>query len=230
MAKEPRKINPLIVIDFETGGLSNLENPVTEVGALLMNGATLESIVSYDNLIKPYDDKLIYDPRAAKVTGITKELCQREGVPLKQVVNDLVTLIQEGQSYSRKTAKPLFVAHNWPFDRGFLMNIFARAKVDLSKLVDGGIDHTGTFIPSAFDTEDMAKQCWADMCEITTKFRLGVCCQRAGIDYIDGHRAMSDVIPTADLFRYFSTRLRSGSNEVTVSHGNISVHRQTFEW
>jgi DNA polymerase III epsilon subunit-like protein len=228
--KEPKKINPLIVIDFETGGLSNLVNPVTEVGMMLINGATLESVVAYDNLVRPYDDKLIYDPIAAKVTGITKEMCQRDGVRLAQVVDDMILVIEEAQTLSRKTAKPIFVAHNWPFDRGFLMNIFHRAGKDLSKLVDGGIDHTGTFVPTALDTLDLAKQCWADICDKTTKFKLGVCCQRAGIDYTDGHRAMSDVVPTGDLIKYFMTRLRSGSNDVTISQGAISVHRQTFEW
>lgn len=235
MAKSPQKINSFIVIDFETGGADRdgkhaLKYPVTEVAALAINGSTLQDIVRYDNLIQPYDDKLIYDPQAAVVTGIDKQLCIKEGVPLRQVVTDLVQLMSEANVHNSKTARPIFVAHNWGFDRQFLTDIFRRASIDISKLVDGDYDHHGNFIPAGIDTIDLAKQCWADVTDNTTKFKLGACCVRAGIDYLDGHRAMNDVIPTADLFRYFMTRLRSGSTEVTVSQGNISVHRQSYEW
>jgi DNA polymerase III alpha subunit (gram-positive type) len=71
--------------------------------------------------------------------------------------------------------------------------------------------------------------CWAEITETTTKYNLAACCERAGIEMIDGHRAMNDVMPTTDLLRYFITRLRSNS-EVTVNDGVAIAHRQTFEW
>ena len=237
MPRDPKKINSFVIVDVETGGLDKKDGnhaqkvAVTEIAMLAMNGVTLQDIVKYDNLIKPYDNTLIYDPQAAQVTGIDKDLCEREGVRLREVVDDMITVLEEANVHQTKTAKPIFVAHNWPFDRGFVMEMFRRAGKDLSKYVQGGKDCFGNFIPQGIDTIDLAKQCWADITDNTTKFKLGACCLKAGVEFSDAHRAMNDVLPTADLFRYFMTRLRSGSSEVTVKEGgNISVVRKSFEW
>lgn len=236
MARDPKKINSFIVIDFENGGIDKQEgvhcrkHPLTEFAGIAIHGVTLEKIVAYENLIKPYDNALTYDPVATQITGITKEMCEKDGVPLRQVVDDICTLIDEANIHNSKTARPIFVAHNWDFERQYLMDIFKRAGRDLSKYVDGGKDNQGNFVPTGIDTVDLAKQCWAEITETTTKFKLAPCCQRAGVDQADGHRAMNDVIPTVDLFRYFITRLRSGSSAVKVEGGQISIHRQSFEW
>jgi DNA polymerase III epsilon subunit-like protein len=237
MARDPKKINSYVVIDFETSGLDKKDGlhaqkyAVTEFAGIAINGVTLEEILRYDHMVKPYDSGLIYDPEAAKFTGITKEMCEKDGVPLKQVVEEISMLLKEANLYNTKTAKPILVAHNWDFDRGFLQDIFRRAKVDLSVFVDGDKDAYGNFIPHGIDTMDLAKACWAEVTDTATKFRLVNCCERAAIDVIDGHHAMNDVIPTTDLLRYFLTRLRYGSNDtVVVQGGNVSVHRQLFEW
>jgi DNA polymerase III epsilon subunit-like protein len=236
MARDPKKINSYVIIDFETGGLDKKEGlhaqkyPITEFAGIAINGLTLEEILRYENMVKPYDVGLIYDPEAAKFTGITKEMCEKDGVPLKQMVDDMCQLFTEANLYNTKTAKPIIIAHNWDFDKGFLQDAFRRCKVDLGKYVDGDKDAYGNFIPHGIDTIDLAKACWAEVTDTSTKFKLPNCCERAGVDHVDGHHAINDVIPTVDLLRFFITRLRSGSNEVTVQGGNVSVHRQTFEW
>ncbi len=236
MARAPQKINSYIIFDFETGGLDKKEGlhsqkyPITEFGAIAINPVTLEEIIRYDNLVKPYDQKLIYDPIAANLTGITKELCEREGIPLKQLVDEICALGVEANIHKSKIAKPILVAHNGAFDKQFFQDIFRRAGVDMSKFFDGDYDHYGNFQPTVLDTIDFAKALWADITETTTKFNLAACCERAGIDLVDGHRAMNDVIPLTDFVRYVITRLRSGSS-VAISGGNISVkHRINFEW
>ncbi len=235
MPRAPQKINSFVIIDFENGGLDRKDGlhaqkyGITEFAGLAMNGVTLEEIIRYDNLIKPYDPKLIYDPQAAQITGITKEMCERDGAPVKQVVDDICQLFTEANIHNSKTAKPIIVAHNWPFDRQLLQYLFYVAGVDLSKYLSGGKDAHGNFIPDGIDTIDWCKQCWAEITDTDTKYKLQACCERAGVDFVDGHRAMNDVIPTADLFRYLITRMRSGSN-VTIKEGHISVHRQLFEW
>lgn len=236
MPRDPKKINSYVIVDVETGGLDRKDGlhaqryALTEVAVLAMNGVTFQEIVNYDNLVKPYDNNLIYDPVAAQMTGITRSLCEKDGIGLRNIVQDICLVLEEANVYKTKTAKPIFVAHNWPFEQNFLTDAFKRAGVDLSKYVSGGYDCNGNFIPKGIDTIDLAKQCWAEVTENTTKFKLGDCCAKAGIDYIDGHRAMNDVIPTADLFKYFMTRLRSGSSEVKIEHGQISVQRKNFEW
>lgn len=235
MARDPKKINSYIVIDFETSGFDKdgmhaEKYAVTEFAGMAINGTTLEEILRYDNMVRPYDAGLTYDPVAANITGITKEMCEKEGIALIELVADICQLFTEANLYNSKTAKPVLVAHNWDFDRVFLQDIFRRAKVDLSKYVDGDKDAYGNFIPHGIDTIDLAKACWAPVTDTDTKYKLNNCCERAGIDLIDGHHAMNDVIPTADLLRFFLTRLRSGSTDVTFEGGSVAVHRPTFEW
>lgn len=230
MTRDPKKINSYVVLDWETGGLDSRKNPVTEFAGMAIDGTTLNEIIRYDNLIKPYDSKLVYEEAAMKVTGISKEKCEREGIPLRELVKDLCALFEEANIYKSKTAKPICVAHNWDFDRQFLQDVFRRADVDLSKYVSGKEDAWGNFIPHGLDSIDLAKGCWAEVTDNTTKFKLGNCCERAAVDYIDGHRGMNDVLALTDLLRYFLTRLRSGSNEVSVSEGRVTAHRQVFEW
>lgn len=236
MPRDPKKINSYAIIDFETGGLDRKDQlhakkyPVTEFGGLAINGVTLEKIIQYDNLVKPYDNDLLYDKEAARITGITKELCEWEGVPLKELVEDLCTFFKEANLHNSRTALPICLSHNWPFDGPFLQDLFRRANVDLSKYVRGFKDCYGNFMPHGICSIDLAKECWGDVTDTDTKYDLTACCSRAGIEVADGHRAMNDVLPLTDLVRYFFTRSRSGSSEVKVVDGVATSHRATFEW
>lgn len=233
MPLAPQKINNYIVIDFETGGADkeghhSKKYPITEFGGMVLDGVTLKKIVSYDNFVKPYDDNLIYDPQAAKITGITREMCEEKGVSLKQLVQDLCLFFKEANTYNARTAKPILIGHNLPFDSQFLQDIFGREGEDLKDYLDGDYDCYGSFIPTGIDTKMIAKMCWGDITETTTNFRLTSCCERAGIEYIDGHHAMNDVAMTADLWAYFVQRMRS--RQILLSQDNKSNHRLTFEW
>lgn len=235
MPRDPRKINSFVVIDFETSGADKEGNhakkhAATEVAVMALNGVTLEEILRYDNKFKPYDETHIYSEDAAKLTGIYKQDCIDQGIELKQIVEDLCTVFTEANLHNTKTAKPVLVAHNWDFDKSFLQDIFRRAGVDLSKYVDGELDAYGNFQPHGIDTMDLAKQCWAEVTDTDTRFKLTNCCERAGIDVVDGHSAMNDVEPTADLLRFFCIRLRSGGTDVVAQSGSTSSHRQNFEW
>lgn len=227
---EPKKINSYIIIDFETGGLDCTKNPVMEFAGLAVHGVTLEEIVKYDNLVKPYDPKLYYDPRALQSNGLTVEMCQKDGIPLRELVKDICSLCVEANIYKTKTAKPILIAHNGDFDKNFFIDIFRRANVDMSEYLTGTFDPFGNFQPKMIDSIDWAKSCWADITDKQTNFKLASCCQRAGIELVDAHRAMNDVMPLTDLWRYFQARLRSNTSEVTITDGKASVHRQTFQW
>lgn len=238
MPRDPKKINSYVFIDFETSGLDKKDGlhaqrvSVTEVAALAIDGTTLEEIVRYDEIVQPYDQKHEWQDGAAKLTGLYKPKCINEGLPIKDVVKNLCQVFNEANLHNSRVAKPILVAHNWPFDRQFLQYIFKFCEVDLSQYVDGDKDAiSGEFIPSGLDTIDWAKNLFAPLTENTTKFNLGACCERAGVQLADGHRAMHDVVALKDLFIYYSTRLRSGSSEVTVNDGVAKVnHRNRFEW
>lgn len=230
MAKDPKKINSILCFDFETGGLDCKKNPITEFAGILLNGATLEEMVRYDNLVKPYDNSLIYEAKAAELTGITREMCEKQGIPLKQLVDDIISLFEEGNSITGKFVKVILVAHNSPFDIPFLIEIFRRAGKDLSKYVVGSFDSEGNFIPYQIDTIADCKRMWGDITESDTKFTLEACCEKAGIQLYDAHRAINDTSSLADLYRYITTRMRTGGTEVSVQDGVVSKHRIKFEW
>ncbi len=231
MGLSPQKINNIVFFDWETGGTSCTKSAAMSLACVGINAVTLEEIIKYDNLIKPYDRSLEYNPRALEVNGLTVERCEKEGVGLRQIMEDFCQVVRETNIHNSKTARPVLVAHNADFDRGFLQEGARRAEIDLSKLLDGEFDPWGNFVPHVIDSIDWAKNCWAPMTDNTTKFKLGQCCERAGVSMSDSHDAMSDTLALADLYRYFSVRLRSGSSEVTVTGGVATAsHRQVFEW
>lgn len=231
MGREPKKINNLIVFDFESGGLSATKSAAMSLACIGINRVTLDEIVKYDNLIKPYDKSLEYNSHALAINGLSVSKCERDGIPLSQLMMDFCQVAQETNIYNSKTARPILLAHNSDFDRGFLMECARRTKTDLSKYIDGDIDPFGNFIPHCLDSIDMAKDCWAELTDNTTNFKLGSCCERAGVSLNDGHDALNDCMALADLYRYFTTRLRSGTSEVIVSEGKATAsHRLVFEW
>lgn len=236
MPRAPQKINNLIIFDWETSGIDKKEGKhsqkyaVTEFAGIGFDTVSCGEIIRYDNLVKPYDDKLIYDPGTVAINGITKEMCIEQGVDLKVLVNDIVELAKKTNIHNSKTARPTLVAHNGLFDRMFIQDVFERCNVDMSKYIDGDLDSHGRFVPSIIDTIDLCKWLWGDITDTDTKFKLGACLQKAGIDISDSHRAINDVIALTDLVAYIITRLRSGSSEVSVTGGVVSVHRQNFEW
>lgn len=231
MPLAPQKINPIIIFDWETGGLDCTKNPVTELAMIVLNGVTLEEILRYDDMIKPYNDNLVYQQEALDHSGITMVDLNNKGITIHELGENLLTVFKEANIHGSKTARPILVAHNADFDRGFLQAVCKELKLDISKLVDGEFDPWGNFVPHVIDSVDWAKRLEATRTDHTTKFKLGHCCQRAGVEYIDGHRAINDCTSLADLFRYYSARLSSGSSEVTVSDGRaIAAHRQVFEW
>lgn len=224
-----KKINSYLVLDFETGGLEGpVKNPVCEIGCLGINGITLEEVLRYDNVVKPYDSKLIYEEGAMKVHGLTAAVCQRDGVSLREVMKDFCLVCEETNVFQSKIARPILVGHNITYDIPFLVDIANRAQIDLSKHISGYFDKgkTGTFIPHFLDTMHLAKG--ADALKDDLKYNLEESCRRHASELVDGHRAMNDVIATASLFRAFLAKLRSDGGTVMASDGSGQV-RKHFE-
>lgn len=231
MPRAPQKIRNIIFYDWETSGLKTKDSAVMSLAAIGVNRVTLETLVVYDNLIKPYDQSLIYNPQALAVNGLTKEKCEKEGVTLRQLMEDFCQICEETNIYKSKAQKPILCSHNAPFDRNFLMEAAKRAQIDLGKYLSGDYDPFGNFIPTTVDTIELAQECWGPTTDNDSNFKLGTCCQKAGILLQDGHNALADTRALADLYRYFATRLRSGSNEVTVVDGIARAsHRINFQW
>lgn len=221
------KINSLIFIDFETGGLDFNKHAVTEVAAVAIKLDTLEKIDLISEFIKPYGDYQ-YDDQALKATGITFEDIDG-GKDVKEVVMMIAELCKRADLYTNKGAlRPIFVAHNSPFDKGFLMQIFSFCKKipELQKHSYGEVDFFGNYQPEFMDSIILSKLIYGNDDDMV-KYNLTSCVTRAGIELVDAHRAISDTMSLKDMVCSFIRKMRSeGSQEAATVKEKFRKHFQ----
>lgn len=218
------KINPYIIIDFETGGFKAYTNAATEIACLCITGDTLQEIGRYESYIQPYLYE--YEQKALDYTGITLDKLKNHGKPLEIVVKELAAKFDEWkkQTSNSHTKKPILVGHNVKFDIPFLQQIFKEAKIDLSKYLDGDLDFNKNFQPQYFDTLTLGKLTWGND-ETMTHYKLSDCVEKAGIGIADAHKAMNDVEATKDLLICYANRIRNNSNI-----GSTNVESETIRF
>lgn len=213
--KQPQSPNNFIVFDFETGGLDSDKNPVTEIALISIEGGSLKQIESYQKLIKPYDDKLIYDPRAEKVSGISFNLVQSEGFPITEVAQEVYQKMKSANTRQEKSAglKPILVGHNVTFDIDFLHHLFYYGlgkdyQKLMKEILHGRIDRFGNFQPSYIDTWSVCKPWFQEEGELYD-YKLATVSEKLGVDINNAHRAMNDVVSTTEVLRRYLINLRS---------------------
>jgi DNA polymerase III epsilon subunit-like protein len=221
--------NSYIVIDTETGGFEPHDNPLTEV-AMVAVDAEMNELFSYENLVQPYDNDLEYSIGAQKVTGITSQMCQRDGIPLKQIVSDMCAAAKECKTGRGEANKPIIVAHNANFENKFLTDVFHREGVQISKFFQTVKDYQGNESFKYLDTIDLCKMTWAGETNAIENFKLATCCKKAGIELIDAHRAMQDTRYTAILFCYLMDRIRSIGANIEVRKQEENISRKIFQF
>lgn len=198
--------NKFIVVDTETGGIPNkgeckgkqatIDVMLMEFAAVVVNSESLEITEKHSFLIKPYDDDLIFTVGAEKVSGLNREICEREGVELEQAYNNIVKILKDNTD---KSLKPIIIMQNKDFDIPFLENLFAIFN-----------DKFSSYIHSVEDTMEWSRKKWC----MEGKHSLGVIAERCGIDLVDGHRALRDTIITAQVWIHFMKLLRGNIGEV----------------
>lgn len=212
-------MNPIICLDFETGGLEAKKHATTQVAYQAFELDTYKPLLEFSTYIQPYAN-LEYQEAAMKYTGITfAQLAS--GMEIKEVIKKLCEDLKS--ITPSHTKKPIIMGHNIGFDIGFLVFAFNFCKVDITKFFDCNHD-----IPKSIDTLSLAKQKWAAD-EKMTSFNLSSCCSKAGVEITDAHHAMNDVRATKELFFYFTNGLRTGSHEATedtTQHTRIRNHFQ----
>jgi DNA polymerase III alpha subunit (gram-positive type) len=213
-----------IIFDFETGGLDSTLNPITEIGMMLVNGDNLKEINKWESYIKPYNN-LTLEKRALEITMIT-ETQLNKGLDIKQMVDTFCILAKSITPKGDKGQKrPTLVGHNVAFDISFLQYAFKLCGKNLEDYV-----HSNQKEITAIDTMKLAQQAWND-----EKSNLAYCCKKIGIDHVDAHRAMNDVVVTWKLWSYFVRAMR-GSNTttkgsvITVEENKTQEFRNTFQF
>ena len=213
-----------ICLDFETGGIDKKENknatkfPITEVGLIVydMNFEEISRFSCYvkgqynkDNVYVGYDPDLIYQQEALTHTGVTIEKLEK-GLTYKEVAAQLIIEFQKAD-IGKKYQKPVLIGHNITYDIPFLQYLFKFAKLDLSKYLSGHFDHFDEFQPTYLDTMWLSRL--SDP-ESLRKHNLTDACKTEGIEHIDAHTALADVISTKSLMNVFVNKLRSVADNV----------------
>ncbi len=156
-----------VVIDFETTGLSAEHDKIIEIAAVkYVNGILKDSMTT---LINP---RISIPPKATSINGITNSMVRNQPT-IASIHGQFVSFI-DGFT---------LVAHNAPFDIGFLKNNF-RLKSDTVKVFD-----TLSFARNHFNFPNN---------------KLVTISNALGIDHKSAHRGQSDVEATAKVFQYFS--------------------------
>ena len=209
------KINPYVIIDFETGGVDPKLNPVTEFAGICVDGDTFNQVASYETLFNYYSE-LEYTEGAIKATGITHEIIST-GAKFKDAMTGIIDFFEKSKIHGNSAQhKPILVGHNITFDIGFLQQIFAYAKKDMSKYFQGKEDYFGNFQPMYLDTLLLSRFKWGND-ETMPNYKLETCIEKADLELNDAHRAMNDVKATVELLSYFGSNIRSnGSSTESV--------------
>ena len=193
-----------IIHDCETGGLDPNKNPITQYACVILDYKTLKEVDRFETYVKPYND-LVIDKQALDATMVTMSDI-KSGMTHKEFVKTVVAFWEEhrAKAKNKEMGRLVSVGHNVPFDHGFL---------DYALKLSG--DTIWNYLqPNFVDTFVMAKMAWGLSGD--EKLNLGASCERTEIKLTDAHGAMNDVEATADLFRWFVKKLRSGKSTSAV--------------
>lgn len=205
-----------IALDTETGGLpskikaATIDIALTEIAVVAIENESLEVISKDSWLIKPYDDSCEYNPKAAEVSGITKQMLEKEGLGIEEVYKNLVKFLKDNK---KGRLKPIMIMQNKKFDTSFIENLFAIFN-----------DNFHNYIDSIEDTLDWAKKKWIEK----PNFKLGSIADYCGIDHPEAHRAAADTLTTAQIWIHFLKCLR-GEGQATQEE-SVEKFREGFKF
>lgn len=158
-----------VVIDLETSGLHPEEHEIIELGAILVKEHSITDKISL--LVRPQS---AISTTIEKITGITNDMLQKEGVPISVAIEQFVRILGD---------LPV-VSHNIEFDFRFLRNACARC--NLPPISNRSID---TLALSRRNLKQMKN------------YKLGTLAEHFAIDTSGTHRSLIDCEITYQLFK-----------------------------
>lgn len=167
---------PLLFIDLEMTGLNPLTHEIIEIGAVVVNGRTLEVEKEYEAKIQPKHIELA-TAEALQINGYTPEKW-RDARPLVDVLNELNTLASKG----------MIAGWNVWVDAKFLEIAY------LKENVPWDFDyHVLDVIPMAWE--------YAQKDPELKELRLSALCERIGVPRDNMHQALADIQTTVAVFK-----------------------------
>ena len=174
------------VLDIENGGFSQNAG-IVEI-ALLVIDENYQPLEKYSAIIQPYfiegtEELMSYSRKAAEIHGITIEDQEREGVPPRESVKEIEDILQ---TYNVQE----FIGHNIKkFDAPRMAQFFDRFSTYKKE--------------NPFEAKELT--CTMEMAKnyiSLGSYSLASCCNYFEICNEDAHRALSDVMATAQLLQY----------------------------
>ena len=165
-----------MVVDLETTGVSSDSCAITEIGAVKVRGG--EILGEYSTLVNPLEH---IDPRVQALTGISDEM-----------VAHAPTIEAVLPSFAEFAAGATWVAHNAPFDVGFLRAAYTQCDIPWPR-------------PQVVDTVTLARRL-LDRSEVANK-KLSTLARFFGADTSPDHRALHDAKATVDVLHGLLERL-----------------------
>lgn len=163
----------LICVDFETTGLDTRKDEVTEVGAVLWNSTTKQPTRVSGYLVKT---KYPLSAEITKVTGITNEMLESDGIPSKPALEAVLRMAKSAD---------YIVAHNGnEFDKPMLESWCGREGLEMPKQF---------WLDTKQDLESSAYEKGASMFVMAAAH---------GFLY-DAHRAVSDCLATLKVLGHY---------------------------
>lgn len=170
----PLRDTTFCVVDLETTGGNRNDDLITEIGAVKVRGGVC--LGTFHTLVNP---GRAIPPQITVLTGLTDALV-RTAPRIEAVLGTLVDFLGDA----------VFVAHNAPFDLGFVRAALAR---------DGRPDYR----PTVVDTAALARRLLRDEVPNCT---LGTLASRFRLDHRPTHRALDDALATTDLLHLLIER------------------------
>jgi DNA polymerase III subunit epsilon len=167
-ADHPREPVRFAVVDVETSGLSLRRHHLLQVGVVVIDGGG-QVVDRWASLVRPRR-RFLFRVGPRRLHGIGRRQLRHAPEP-----RPVLTRLADSLSGS------VFVAHNAPFDVGFLRKAAAAARVDLP-------------IDSTLCTLRLSRQLDPHRHD---SHRLGAICERYGVQLVRPHDALADADATA---------------------------------
>jgi DNA polymerase III alpha subunit (gram-positive type) len=208
-----------IVYDCETGGLDEYENPITQFACMVLDYKTLKEVDRWETFVKPYADLTITKESLEKSLVSLSDI-KKLGMDLRPFINTMEKFVKMhlAVTKSKDAGRLIPIGHNVQFDNRFLRVAFELVNKDWNEYISD----------TTIDTMALSKMMFG--LEGTEKLKLGECCKYAGVKLTDAHGAMNDVIATADLFRFYTKKLRRKANDNTDEKTGRATGTEFFEF
>jgi len=192
----PINSNTIICFDFETGGIDINKTSPVEIAAKAYNSYTLEPYPDgeFNSLCRPTDMSLVSD-EALAVNKIKREDIEK-ATPINLVWQEFVTFVNRFNPKKNKWDAPIPCGHNIvDFDLPILNRINA----------EHGPKKADTILFNTYKRIDLRDILftWFENSKEPANFKLDTLRDYFGISKDGSHRAMKDVVDTADIIIRF---------------------------